>query len=171
MVVGLALSVAGLIAEEVDLDYIADHDKDPSGEGFTSEIEIVAIDIDFPVKQVEAANGGGIKVNLVNEGAGLHNFVVEGLEETTKVEAAGGATASEVIALDPGDYIFYCDVPGHRAAGMEGNLTVVEGEGPAEGGAGAGEVVTVPAEDITFPVKEFAAPAGEVAFELSLIHI
>lgn len=35
-----------------------------------------------------------------------------------------------VSNLAPGKYIFYCTVPGHRQAGMEGNLTVLGGPTP-----------------------------------------
>jgi uncharacterized cupredoxin-like copper-binding protein len=36
----------------------------------------------------------------------------------------------EIPELAPGEYIFYCTVPGHREGGMEGDLTVAGGPAP-----------------------------------------
>jgi uncharacterized cupredoxin-like copper-binding protein len=42
-----------------------------------------------------------------------------------QIEVAGsGDTASNKVDLKPGKYTFYCDIPGHESAGMEGTLTV-----------------------------------------------
>jgi uncharacterized cupredoxin-like copper-binding protein len=35
-----------------------------------------------------------------------------------------GGSRTLTLNLKPGTYTFYCTVPGHRAAGMEGTLTV-----------------------------------------------
>jgi plastocyanin len=35
-----------------------------------------------------------------------------------------GESKTLSLTLKPGTYKFYCTVPGHRAAGMEGTLTV-----------------------------------------------
>ena len=40
---------------------------------------------------------------------------------------ADGKKTLDLSDLKPGKYVFYCTVPGHREAGMEGNLTVVGG--------------------------------------------
>jgi plastocyanin len=36
----------------------------------------------------------------------------------------------DLTNLAPGKYVFYCTVPGHREAGMQGNLTVTGGPTP-----------------------------------------
>jgi plastocyanin len=41
-----------------------------------------------------------------------------------------GKQSVELNNLAPGKYIFYCTGPGHREAGMEGNLTVTGGPTP-----------------------------------------
>jgi plastocyanin len=41
----------------------------------------------------------------------------------------GGKQTVTLSNLAPGKYVFYCTVPGHRQAGMQGNLTVLAGAG------------------------------------------
>ncbi|HEY7266664.1 MAG TPA: cupredoxin domain-containing protein [Solirubrobacterales bacterium] len=41
-----------------------------------------------------------------------------------------GKQSVDLSNLAPGKYVFYCTVPGHREAGMEGNLTVTGGPTP-----------------------------------------
>jgi plastocyanin len=43
---------------------------------------------------------------------------------------SGGKQALDLNDLKPGKYVFYCTVPGHREAGMEGDLTVAGGPTP-----------------------------------------
>jgi uncharacterized cupredoxin-like copper-binding protein len=50
--------------------------------------------------------------------------VVEGAPSFKKLEANPGQSPSETFDAKPGTYILFCDVPGHRAAGMETKLTV-----------------------------------------------
>jgi plastocyanin len=41
-----------------------------------------------------------------------------------------GKQTVDLTNLAPGKYVFYCTVPGHREAGMEGNITVLGGPTP-----------------------------------------
>ena len=55
-----------------------------------------------------------------------HNVAIEDGSETiaqgeTVTDGASGPATAE---LDPGEYVFYCSIPSHREAGMEGTLTI-----------------------------------------------
>lgn len=70
---------------------------------------------------------GDIEVTLNNVGAAEHNIVVIGANEGSDnpvAQALGGESATGTVNLFEGDYIYYCAIPGHRAQGMEGELTV-----------------------------------------------
>ncbi|MDQ3693398.1 MAG: plastocyanin/azurin family copper-binding protein, partial [Chloroflexota bacterium] len=68
--------------------------------------------------------GAGTTFDLISEAALLHDFVVDDLG--IDVEVDPGATAPVTIPEDaaPGEYEFYCSVPGHAAAGMVGTLVI-----------------------------------------------
>lgn len=68
---------------------------------------------------------GDVVIALTSTGAVNHNVVIEGVNGgRAVVEAGGNATAAGRATLEPGTYDFWCSIPGHRAAGMVGVLTV-----------------------------------------------
>jgi len=64
------------------------------------------------------ATAGVIHIVLDNTGATTHTFVIDSPKFKLANDDSGNVT------LAAGDYVFYCDVPGHRAGGMQGTLTV-----------------------------------------------
>jgi plastocyanin len=104
----------------------AQGEEAPAGEvGQTLQLEVdESAGLAFDKSDLEAP-AGTVRITLENTGQSPHNVALEGAgvdEEGEIVEPGGG---SEVEGeLKAGDYTFYCSVPGHRDAGMEGTLTV-----------------------------------------------
>src|SRR3954452_14861750 len=71
------------------------------------------------------AGSGQVQINSKNDSSTPHDIAVSGngLNEVGKVVANGGVSTVDV-SVKPGKYQFFCTVPGHREAGMEGTLTV-----------------------------------------------
>jgi plastocyanin len=64
------------------------------------------------------------ELTLENKGVVEHDIVVEELDDLELVFANAGETVTETVTIAAGTYTFYCSIPGHRSAGMEGTLTV-----------------------------------------------
>ena len=71
------------------------------------------------------ADAGEITVALTAQSGVAHDFVIEEGDEVV-TEAAAGQTSVGTVELEAGAYTFYCAVPGHRSAGMEGALEVTD---------------------------------------------
>jgi plastocyanin len=72
------------------------------------------------------ANAGNVSIGFTNMSSLEHNVTVASASGTVlgATPTFQGATKTLSLNLKPGTYKFYCSVPGHRAAGMEGTLTV-----------------------------------------------
>ncbi|HET8815357.1 MAG TPA: plastocyanin/azurin family copper-binding protein [Solirubrobacterales bacterium] len=72
------------------------------------------------------AKAGKVTVKFTNESSVPHDVAIEedGGETVGKTEVLAEGEDSTTVNLKPGEYSFYCSVPGHREAGMEGTLTV-----------------------------------------------
>jgi plastocyanin len=70
------------------------------------------------------APAGDVTIELVNESGLPHNVGVEGNGVDEVSETISSGSTELTVTLEPGEYTFYCAVPGHREGGMEGTLTV-----------------------------------------------
>ncbi len=72
-----------------------------------------------------SASPGHVTINMNNMSSTPHDIALQGGGVNTigKIVSNGG-TSTVSADLKPGKYTFYCSVPGHRAAGMVGTLTV-----------------------------------------------
>ena len=87
-------------------------------------LRIVADDTqDFDADTYRVA-AGEVRVEYVQSGFQNHTLVIEGLEEQMRLEVENGGSDAHTVTLQPGRYILYCDVAGHRESGMEARLLV-----------------------------------------------
>lgn len=73
-----------------------------------------------------SAKAGKVSIAFANASSLPHNVTVESSSGATLGATPTFQGGSKTLALNlkPGTYKFYCSVPGHRTAGMEGTLTV-----------------------------------------------
>ena len=84
--------------------------------------------IDGQVNPVlSAAEGQGVQVTLVNGEGAEHDIVFADQEATARSTHITGKGASTNIAFragKAGDYIYFCSLPGHQLAGMQGQFLI-----------------------------------------------
>ena len=103
---------------------------------------------DFKVEPAEtSAAAGELTFNVTNDAEQTHEFVVvktalaadalptnedgdvdeegEGIEPVDEIEdITGGSTQSLTVTLDAGNYVLFCNLPGHYRQGMNTTFTV-----------------------------------------------
>ena len=144
---------------------------------------VESVDIGFVPTEITVPSDREVTILLPNTGASPHNFSIDALD--ISVDIAPGETKEITFTAPEGEYEYYCNVPGHKEAGMVGTLiarpmeAVAEanesgavdeaqadeeaaGQGPAEAAA-----QTVTSFDIYFEPNAVAIPADtDVTFSL-----
>jgi plastocyanin len=97
------------------------------GGGATTDLQIAADEsgaLKFDKSSLDA-KAGKVTITMDNPSPVPHAIGVEGsgVDEDGKTVTMGGKS-TVTVDLKAGDYTFYCPVDGHKAAGMEGTLTV-----------------------------------------------
>jgi uncharacterized cupredoxin-like copper-binding protein len=81
----------------------------------------------FNMPTLTVAKPGTVTIHMINpSAAGMdHGIAIEGngVDRDGPI-VAPGKTSTVTVALKKGTYTYYCPVPGHKQAGMQGTLTV-----------------------------------------------
>jgi nitrite reductase (NO-forming) len=113
--------------------------------------------IDGQVNPVlSAAEGQGVQITLINGEGAEHDIVFADQEATARSAHITGKGASTNIAFragKAGDYIYFCSLPGHQLAGMQGQFLVTP-QPPAQ---------TVVEADISKIATDLPPPIGKRA--------
>jgi plastocyanin len=78
----------------------------------------------YDTKQL-SAKAGKVTIDMTNMSPVEHDVAVaQGTTVAGQTPVFTGGSKTVTLTLKPGTYTFYCTVPGHRQAGMEGTVTV-----------------------------------------------
>ncbi len=129
-----------------DLDPNAYLEVEPKEALFLMEMSSFA----FAPDDLQVEVGEVVEIAIQNSEMVLHDFTIDDIDADVHISYLGGTgqhaheeaakeadvhfaltePASGVVHLkinEPGEYVFYCSVPGHQQQGMEGTLIVTEG--------------------------------------------
>lgn len=100
--------------------------KEAEGGGAALEIEADPEGNLAFTSDTASSKAGKVTVDFNNESPVPHDVAIEseGGETVGQTEIIAEGSDSTSVTLKPGTYHYFCTVPGHRQAGMEGTLTV-----------------------------------------------
>jgi plastocyanin len=94
------------------------------GPGGTIEIAADESELKFDKTEL-TTKPGKVTIDFTNPSSVPHDFKIEADgKEIGGTETVASTEATATVELEPGTYTFFCSVPGHREAGMEGTLVV-----------------------------------------------
>jgi plastocyanin len=97
----------------------------PQGSGETLKVSSPADGSTVFEPSKLTAKAGSVTIDYDNPSPVDHSIAIEGGGETLdESEIAADTTLTASADLEPGRFVYYCTVPGHREAGMVGTLTV-----------------------------------------------
>lgn len=164
------IPVANAPAEATMAPEVAQATPEVEGEGGTGgeaaavSFTIVSKDILFEPADLSIPADTEVTISLPNEGMAPHNFAIDALN--ISIDIAPGETKTVAINAPAGEYEYYCNVPGHKEAGMVGKMKVVKG-----GAAPAASTDAAPAEEVAPAAEPLVVVSKDILFEPAIMEI
>lgn len=118
--------------------------------------------------ELSVHQGETVQLNLINGEGAEHDVVIDELAiRSARVVGRGASTTLALMADQPGDFTYYCSVPGHRLAGMEGHLKVLPGA--RAGAQSALADITRDPSDLPPPIE--SRPPRVVRVDLETVEV
>ncbi len=112
--------------------------------------------------KLEVADGAIVQIILVNGDGAMHDVVFPDFQAATEQVIGQGSSSGTVFkASKSGTFAYFCSIPGHRQAGMEGQLVVGQAQAVEETGA---DIVRDPS-DLPGPIGDRAAENVRIDLE------
>jgi plastocyanin len=167
---GIMVLIAGYFGAEA-IHETEEEERAHAKEGVVvPDLKLDAVDIGWSTKELKIGPGK-VTIEVTNAGATAHTFLFEGLTGKKLSVPSGGSKDVGSYDVQPGTYTYFCDIAGHRQAGMEGKLIVdpanpAPGAGGGGGGGGGGTPLAIDGTDLKFAPTTATAPAGPVNITL-----
>jgi len=98
--------------------------KEPSAAPLET-VNIQSGNLFFKPDKVTLSKPGVYMIRLTNSQSGSHTLVFGDKVKGFRLDVTGtGSFNQKKVDLKAGAYEFWCDVPGHKGAGMDGHITV-----------------------------------------------
>jgi nitrite reductase (NO-forming) len=150
------MAICAFVAAVASFGFAAVHDNSSAAatsSGPTQDVDVALADITMRPKEITVPGGGAVAFHITNKGATQHDFWLTSGEHTDMLDP--GKTATLTVDAVADGAMAYCNVPGHRAAGMEMMIHV---EGATTTGASGGS--STPAASAA-PKLDFSAVAPD----------
>jgi nitrite reductase (NO-forming) len=110
-------------------------------------------DIDGAVNPaLNVHEGETVQINLINGEGAEHDIIVDQYAaRSNRVTAKGASSSVTFMASKTGEFFYFCSIPGHREAGMQGRVKVLPG--PAAAMASGAADVTRDPSDLPAPIR------------------
>lgn len=113
---------------------------------------------------LKVQEGETVQINLINGEGAEHDIVIDQYgARSDRVVGKNASSALSFTANKTGEFFYYCSVPGHREAGMEGRIQVIPGP-MAPTVATAPDIVRDPT-DLPPPIRSRLAEVMHVDLE------
>jgi manganese oxidase len=133
--IALVLALAALVLGFIALGNIGGDETESAGAADGGG-EVTYLDISLGALKLEPnhlmAEPGHIVLRVQNTDSQVHNLTIDGT--ATPDLQPNATTELDLGQLAAGDYEMFCEIPGHKDAGMQGTLMVAAGAGSAGSG-------------------------------------
>jgi plastocyanin len=118
----------GMSMSAVTPPVVSDQQKEQIALGESASTKVKTFNITganffFVPNKITVNKGDKVTLVMTNAG-GFHNIALDEFGVKSPMAKSGEAVSVTFTASKSGSFIYYCDVPGHRAKGMWGTLTV-----------------------------------------------
>jgi len=96
----------------------------PSPAPEAAALVVEASEFKYEPPELTISSAGSTTISLVNKGVVEHDFTIDALDDFQIAVAIGQTEEGTLTDPAAGTYEYYCTVPGHKAAGMFGTLTI-----------------------------------------------